>query len=107
VNIAEKSGDYRTTLALLRRMAIREKLGQDDLAAQDAELARSLADTDGNVDHATRAAVWLAARAVRTGTPGAVEALRDTLAAAEAVKAKLRPPTQQLMQDARTLIASA
>jgi tetratricopeptide (TPR) repeat protein len=101
IEIALPGRDYRATLALLRRMEICERLGDTAQAAQDAALARAIATEGGNVDHATRAALWLALHAVRSALPGASEQLREALDAAQKADKSLRPPTRRLAEEAR------
>ena len=97
--------DYRTTLALLRRVEICERSGDVDQAASDAALARVVATENGNADHAARAALWLAVHASRTSAHDAPERLREAVEIASRAEASLRPPTKRLVEEARRLLA--
>jgi tetratricopeptide (TPR) repeat protein len=105
VTICMSSRDYRTTLALLRRMEINEKLGQTEDAAEDAGLAKTIAEESGNTDHAVRATVWLAIYGMQRGLPDANELLNCALDAANKAGSSLRPPTKKLIEQARELLA--
>ncbi|UQA60884.1 ATP-binding protein [Polyangium aurulentum] len=104
IDITLPGRDYRATLALLRRVEICERAGDEAQAARDATLARVIAEEGGNVDHSTRASLWLALHAVRTSAPDALEQLREALTAASRVDGSLRPPTKRLADEARSLL---
>jgi tetratricopeptide (TPR) repeat protein len=106
VEIALPGRDYRATLALLRRVEILDRLGDAEGAGRDAELARSIADENHNVDHGTRAKLWSALSAARARGAAASGELRAALAESARVEPSLRQPTKRLAEQARRFLES-
>nr|WP_240807109.1 AAA family ATPase [Polyangium spumosum] len=107
IDITLPGRDYRATLALLRRVEICERNGDEEQAFRDATNARVIALENGNVDHAARATLWLALCAARRAEPGAQDGLRSAVEAASQAEASLRPPTRKLIEVARKLLAAS